>query len=218
MKPNRIVLNDAVAALKKFLGDAAQVIAADPPYFQVQPRAWDRAVGYNERRDSFTPATEVILMLRKSVRPKFNNSAARESYDARTMAGYLRNPRYRDKAALLSFLPLRTRVCKIEETSADKTVCATPAPRRPKAKSNANINTGRAGSPLCSRPKTSLLRKPPTNSCPPCVAIAMPRKSIANWAALPMPPPTKLGAKIAPPCVPFLVAHGGLTSEARAPP
>ncbi|HYF37813.1 MAG TPA: site-specific DNA-methyltransferase, partial [Prosthecobacter sp.] len=32
---------------------------------------WDRAVGYNERRDSFTPQYEMILVLRKSEETKF---------------------------------------------------------------------------------------------------------------------------------------------------
>ena len=60
---------------------------------------WDRTVGYNERRDSFTPGTELILVLRKSARPKLNKLAVREPYDAATIEEYLRDPRYRDKAA-----------------------------------------------------------------------------------------------------------------------
>jgi site-specific DNA-methyltransferase (adenine-specific) len=60
---------------------------------------WDRAVGYNERRDSFTPATELILVLRKSARPKFNKSAVREPYDAATLKEYLRDKRYKNLAA-----------------------------------------------------------------------------------------------------------------------
>lgn len=60
---------------------------------------WDRAVGYNERRDSFTPATELILVLRKSAKPWFNKSAVREPYDEATIREYLRDPRYKDKAA-----------------------------------------------------------------------------------------------------------------------
>jgi DNA modification methylase len=60
---------------------------------------WDRAVGYNERRDSFTPATEMILVLRKSAKPKFNKTAVREPYDATTIKEYLRDKRYQDQAA-----------------------------------------------------------------------------------------------------------------------
>ncbi|MDD5139640.1 MAG: site-specific DNA-methyltransferase [Verrucomicrobiales bacterium] len=60
---------------------------------------WDRVVGYNERRDSFTPATELILVLRKSAKPKFNKSAVREPYDAATIKEYLRDKRYQDQAA-----------------------------------------------------------------------------------------------------------------------
>jgi site-specific DNA-methyltransferase (adenine-specific) len=60
---------------------------------------WDRAVGYNVRRDSFTPATELILVLRKSARPKFHKSAVRESYDAATVKEYLRDKRYQNLAA-----------------------------------------------------------------------------------------------------------------------
>ena len=65
---------------------------------------WDRAVGYRERRDSFTLATEMILVLRKSARPKFHKSAMREPYDAKTMAEYLRDPRYKDRAARERYL------------------------------------------------------------------------------------------------------------------
>lgn len=60
---------------------------------------WDRVVGYNERRDSFTPATELILVLRKSPDPKFDKSAVREPYDSKTIETYLRDKRYKDKAA-----------------------------------------------------------------------------------------------------------------------
>jgi site-specific DNA-methyltransferase (adenine-specific) len=60
---------------------------------------WDRVVGYNVRRDSFTPATELILVLRKSARPKFHKSAVREPYDEKTKNEYLRDKRYRDMAA-----------------------------------------------------------------------------------------------------------------------
>jgi DNA modification methylase len=60
---------------------------------------WDRVVGYNERRNSFTPATELILVLRKGDQPKFNKHAVREPYDRATITEYLRDPRYKDKAA-----------------------------------------------------------------------------------------------------------------------
>ena len=162
MERNRLICGDALVALRKIHEATAQLVIADPPYFQVLNRAWDRqwpdaagylawslawlaeamrvlrpdgllycfgqlgkrehaflhlmseatrrwqfhdlitwdrAVGYNERRDSFTPATEMILVLRKSARPKFNKSAVREPYDAKTMAEYLRDPRYKNRAA-----------------------------------------------------------------------------------------------------------------------
>jgi DNA modification methylase len=60
---------------------------------------WDRVVGYNERRDSFTPAAEMILVLRKSAKPKFNKSAVRETYDDATIKEYLRDKRYQNLAA-----------------------------------------------------------------------------------------------------------------------
>lgn len=60
---------------------------------------WDRVVGYNERRDSFTPATEMILVLRKSADPKFNKHAVREPYNAATIQEYLRDKRYQNQAA-----------------------------------------------------------------------------------------------------------------------
>jgi site-specific DNA-methyltransferase (adenine-specific) len=60
---------------------------------------WDRAVGYDERRDSFTPQYEMILVLRKGDDVKFNKDAVRIPYDAATIELYLRDKRYKDKAA-----------------------------------------------------------------------------------------------------------------------
>ncbi|MFO1485595.1 MAG: site-specific DNA-methyltransferase [Verrucomicrobiaceae bacterium] len=60
---------------------------------------WDRAVGYNERRDSFTPQYEMILVLRKSDKVKFNKDAVRVPYDAETIELYLKDKRYKDKTA-----------------------------------------------------------------------------------------------------------------------
>lgn len=60
---------------------------------------WDRAVGYNERRDSFTPQYEMILVLRKSDEAKFNKEAVRIPYDAKTIEVYMRDTRYKDLAA-----------------------------------------------------------------------------------------------------------------------
>lgn len=60
---------------------------------------WDRAVGYDERRDSFTPQYEMILVLRKGEKPKFNKDAVRIPYDEKTIAQYLKDPRYKDMEA-----------------------------------------------------------------------------------------------------------------------
>ena len=60
---------------------------------------WDRVVGYNERRDSFTPATELMLVLRKSAAPKFHKHAVREPYDAATIKQYMGDKRYQDLEA-----------------------------------------------------------------------------------------------------------------------
>jgi DNA modification methylase len=60
---------------------------------------WDRALGYSERRDSFTPQYEMILVLRKGEKVKFNKDAVRVSYDAATIELYLRDKRYVDKDA-----------------------------------------------------------------------------------------------------------------------
>ena len=62
---------------------------------------WDRAVGYNDRRDSFTPQYEMILVLRKSTvaRPYFNKDAVRIPYPKETIETYLRDKRYKDKDA-----------------------------------------------------------------------------------------------------------------------
>jgi len=59
---------------------------------------WDRAVGYNERRDSFTPVYEMILALCKpGAPPRFDKNAVRENYDAATRALYLKDKRYKDR-------------------------------------------------------------------------------------------------------------------------
>jgi site-specific DNA-methyltransferase (adenine-specific) len=60
---------------------------------------WDRAVGYNERRDSFTPQYEMILVLRKGADVKFRKDAVRIPYDAKTIETYLRDKRYKDPEA-----------------------------------------------------------------------------------------------------------------------
>ncbi|MDQ3799851.1 MAG: site-specific DNA-methyltransferase [Acidobacteriota bacterium] len=59
---------------------------------------WDRAVGYNERYDSFTPCYEMILVLRKDKDAKayFNKDAVRVSYDEETIKQYLKDKRYKD--------------------------------------------------------------------------------------------------------------------------
>ena len=60
---------------------------------------WDRAVGYDERRDSFTPQYEMILVLRKDGIVKFNKDAVRLPYDAKTIETYLKDKRYKDMDA-----------------------------------------------------------------------------------------------------------------------
>ncbi len=62
---------------------------------------WDRVVGYNDRRDSFTPAYELCLVLRKTVaaRPYFNKDAVRIPYDDATIERYLKDKRYKDRVA-----------------------------------------------------------------------------------------------------------------------
>lgn len=65
---------------------------------------WDRAVGYNERRDSFTPAYEMILVLRKGGKTKFNKGAVRESYSPEKIQSYLRDKRYKDRDARMKHL------------------------------------------------------------------------------------------------------------------
>ncbi|MGE9290716.1 MAG: DNA-methyltransferase, partial [Puniceicoccales bacterium] len=62
---------------------------------------WDRAVGYNERRDSFTPQFEMILALRHTDADKvyFDKDAVRIPYDEKTIQTYLRDKRYKDKEA-----------------------------------------------------------------------------------------------------------------------
>lgn len=65
---------------------------------------WDRVVGYNERRDSLTPAYEMILVLRKSSAVKFRKERVRIPYDAKTIEMYLRDKRYKDREARFKHL------------------------------------------------------------------------------------------------------------------
>ena len=67
---------------------------------------WDRAVGYNERRDSFTPQFEMILALRHPGAKKvyFDKDAVRIPYDEDTIRKYSADKRYKDKAARLEHL------------------------------------------------------------------------------------------------------------------
>jgi site-specific DNA-methyltransferase (adenine-specific) len=62
---------------------------------------WDRAVGYNERYDSFTPQYEMILVLRREAdsKPYFDKDAIRLPYDEEKIQSYLRDKRYKDKEA-----------------------------------------------------------------------------------------------------------------------
>lgn len=168
MLKNRIIQGDVVEQARKLPGGIAQVVIADPPYYNVlvgqdwdtrwntvgeylawceewvsecmralrddglcfifgQPGKrehvflhlmselcrryrfhdlliWDRVVGYNERRDSFTPAYEMILVLRKGDSPKFNKGAVREPYSSETIQTYLRDKRYKDRDARIRHL------------------------------------------------------------------------------------------------------------------
>lgn len=67
---------------------------------------WDRAVGYNERRDSFTPQYELILALRHPgcAAPYFDKDAVRIPYGEETIRAYLRDRRYKDRAARAAHL------------------------------------------------------------------------------------------------------------------
>lgn len=62
---------------------------------------WDRAVGYNERRDSFTPQYEMVLVLRHPSAGSvyFDKDAVRVPYDEKTIQTYLRDKRYKDPQA-----------------------------------------------------------------------------------------------------------------------
>ncbi len=60
---------------------------------------WDRAVGYDNRCDSFTPAYEMILVLRKAGAVYFDKDAVREPYDPNTIAQYQKDKRYKDREA-----------------------------------------------------------------------------------------------------------------------
>jgi site-specific DNA-methyltransferase (adenine-specific) len=66
---------------------------------------WDRTVGYSERKDSFTPAYEMILVLRKDgAPPYFDKDAVREEYSEQQKKLYARDKRYKNSAARLEHL------------------------------------------------------------------------------------------------------------------
>ena len=62
---------------------------------------WDRAVGYNERSDSFTPQYEMILVLRhaEDSKPYFDKDAVRIPYEEDRIQTYLKDKRYKDMEA-----------------------------------------------------------------------------------------------------------------------
>ena len=66
---------------------------------------WDRVVGYNNRADSFNPAYEMAIVLRKDgAPPLFDKDAVRENYDTQTIARYSRDKRYKDADARHAYL------------------------------------------------------------------------------------------------------------------
>ena len=168
MNFNQVICGDATTELRRLEAGSAQVVIADPPYYNVlleqnwdtQWKAvgeylewthtwvneclrvlrddglcfifgqvgkrehvfihlmselcrrhqfhdlliWDRVVGYNERRDSFTPSYEMVLVLRKGDQPKFNKDAVREPYTSEKIQAYLRDKRYKDRDARMKHL------------------------------------------------------------------------------------------------------------------
>lgn len=66
---------------------------------------WDRVVGYNDRKDSFTPTYEMIFVLRKKGGDAFfNKDAVREPYDQATIARYMKDKRYKNPESRLEHL------------------------------------------------------------------------------------------------------------------
>ena len=94
---------------------------------------WDRVVGYNQRRDSFSPQYEMILALRarSSVAPFFDKSAARTPYPKRTVETYLKDKRYKNRAAREQHLRLgkhATNILRIPSLKgSSKEKCGHPA-------------------------------------------------------------------------------------------
>ena len=100
----RVLRDDGLAFIFGQLGNREHTFLHLMSRLSQQPQfhdliIWDRAVGYDERRDSFTPQYEMILVLRKSDDVKFNKDAVRIPYDAATIATYLKDKRYKDMDA-----------------------------------------------------------------------------------------------------------------------
>jgi len=165
----QVLCGDCISEMDKLPADAARLVIADPPYFQVltgekwdqqwesqthyldwtlkwmlsamrllvpggllycfgQPGKrehvmlqlmseatrlwhfhdliiWDRVVGYNRRSDSFTPAYEMILVLRKAgADAYFDRDAVREPYDEATIALYAKDKRYKNPVKRMAYL------------------------------------------------------------------------------------------------------------------
>ena len=65
---------------------------------------WDRVVGYSNRCDSFTPAYEMILVMRKAGEVCFNKGEVRETYTPPTIAQYAKDKRYKNPDRRLQHL------------------------------------------------------------------------------------------------------------------
>jgi hypothetical protein len=88
----------------------------------------------------------------------------------------------------------------------------------PKAKSNANTRSGRAGCRPVSPAKKLPESRWPIRTLMPCGGIPTPRKSIVNWDRLRNAPGIRPARKSAPHCVRHRAAPGGIMWAAGAPP
>lgn len=96
--------------------------------------------------------------------------------------------------------------------------CAMPPRPKPRAKSNVNISSGKAGCRPTSPAKRFWKSRRPTRTLTPCGHITTPRKSIVNCARHRNGLGTKPGKKSAPPCVRRHVALGGIMCGAHVRP
>ena len=92
----RVLRDDGLAFIFGQLGKREHTFLHLMSRLSQQHQFHDLIIWDDERRDSFTPQYEMVLVLRKGDKVKFNKDAVRIPYDAKTIELYLKDKRYKD--------------------------------------------------------------------------------------------------------------------------